>query len=360
MNYNSIKSKLILLKFCCIFLYTVAISQGSVVYQNADQFEILGRPFPEQTLYRRFPDSLKSLLREPLWNFSRHSTGMAVQFETDSKTIQARWKTGGTVWYPHVAATLVKGLDLYGLHKGSWHWAGLGKPGNGEQHTSLLARDLDGSMRTYLMYLPDYETLDSLFIAVDSGAVLRKPVASPLKVGKPIVFYGTSIVQGASAMRSGMAYPALVGRKLQRETINLGFSGNGQMDSMMVAVLAAVDASAYVIDCGPNMSAEMVKKRCTEFLRNLMNLRPGVSVLLVENIEYPTAYFNTSIKEKVDAVNKEFQKAYKLLRREGYRELRFVRSGDLIGRDGEAAVDGVHLTDLGFFRMAEGLARALK
>jgi hypothetical protein len=32
----------------------------------------------------------------------------------------------------------------------------------------------------------------------------------------------------------------------------------------------------------------------------------------------------------------------------------------LIGEDGESTVDGVHLTDLGFFRMAEGLIKKLQ
>ena len=38
-----------------------------------------------------------------------------------------------------------------------------------------------------------------------------------------------------------------------------------------------------------------------------------------------------------------------------YENIHFLSAENLIGIDGEATVDGVHLTDLGFLRMAEVL-----
>ncbi|MEF9932226.1 MAG: SGNH/GDSL hydrolase family protein, partial [Bacteroidales bacterium] len=58
----------------------------------------------------------------------------------------------------------------------------------------------------------------------------------------PIVFYGTSVTQGGCASRPGMAYPAIIERKLNRETINLGFSGNGRMDKVMADKIATIKA----------------------------------------------------------------------------------------------------------------------
>ena len=46
-----------------------------------------------------------------------------------------------------------------------------------------------------------------------------------------MVFYGTSITQGACASRPPMdANAAILGRRLDRPVVNLGFSGNGRMD----------------------------------------------------------------------------------------------------------------------------------
>ena len=50
-----------------------------------------------------------------------------------------------------------------------------------------------------------------------------------IRPDKPIVVYGTSIAQGACASRPGMAWPAILGRKLDHPLINLGFSGNGML-----------------------------------------------------------------------------------------------------------------------------------
>ena len=47
---------------------------------------------------------------------------------------------------------------------------------------------------------------------------------------RPVLFYGTSIMHGACASRPGMAIPAIIGRRLDLPTVNLGFSGNGRME----------------------------------------------------------------------------------------------------------------------------------
>ena len=60
---------------------------------------------------------------------------------------------------------------------------------------------------------------------MDEGAVIKP--ARPFALSKPVVFYGTSITQGGCASRPGMSYTAIVGRKLNLDFVNQGFSGNG-------------------------------------------------------------------------------------------------------------------------------------
>mgnify|MGYP002508477446 CR=1 FL=1 len=42
--------------------------------------------------------------------------------------------------------------------------------------------------------------------------------------------YGTSILQGGCATRPGMAHTNILQRRLNREGVNLGFSGNARLD----------------------------------------------------------------------------------------------------------------------------------
>jgi len=346
------------MKYCLTLLFAVvtsfcATAQTKTVYYDMQGFTLLGRPMPNQTVYQRFPDTIKSLLRKPVWDLSKNPTGFAVYFETNAKQISAKWKTGSSVVFQHVAGTLVKGLDLYGLDNGSWYFAGVGKPNAPVYQESNLVKDMDGTMRQYLLYLPDYETCDSLFIGIEEGASIHKGQ-------KPLVVYGTSIVQGASAMRPGMAYPAQLERRLKRETINLGFSGNGQLDSMLAVIMSGIDASMYVIDCGPNLTPAMAQEKTVPFLRQLHALKPGVPILLVENIMYPTAKFNLVTRQKINEVNQIFKNAYALLKKEGMHNLHYLETTNLIGEDGEATVDGAHMTDLGFYRITLAIEQKIR
>ena len=352
------KKPLLLLFFAFIVMHVSA--QSKTEYHNMQEFTILGRPMPNQTVYQRFPDTIKNLLRKPVWDLSKNPTGFAVYFETNAKEISAKWKTGSSVVFQHVAGTLVKGVDLYGLDGGTWYFAGVGKPNAAVYQEANLVKDMDGSMRQYLLYLPDYETCDSLFIGVEAGATIGKPQQNYFEGQKPLVVYGTSIVQGASAMRSGMAYPAQLERRLKRETINLGFSGNGQLDSMLAVIMSGIDASMYVIDCGPNLTPAMAQAKTVPFLRQLHALKPQVPILLVENILYPTAKFNTVTKQKITEVNQIFKDAYMLLKKEGMRNLHYLEAKYLIGDDGEATVDGAHMTDLGFYRITLAIEKKIK
>lgn len=63
----------------------------------------------------------------------------------------------------------------------------------------------------------------------------------------PIVMYGTSILQGASASRPGMAATNIIGRRFDREVVNLGFSANAFLDKEIAELMSEVEASAYVL-----------------------------------------------------------------------------------------------------------------
>jgi hypothetical protein len=348
------------LLFAALLFVFICAAQQPIKFHTIQGLTILGRPFPTQTTYRRFPDSLQSLLRKPVWQLSNNSTGIAIYFESNSTQISAKWKTGASVQFPHVAATLVKGVDLYAMDNNQWYYVGIGKPNNSVYQEASIIKGLDGSVKQFLMYLPDYENVDSVLLGIDSNAMIQNVTNAVFADKKPIVFYGTSIVQGASAMRSGMAYPAIIERGLQTETINLGFSGNGQLDSMLAVIMSNIDAACYVIDCGPNLSPELAAARTLPFLKLLRQNKPSTPILLVAQIQYPTARFISSLDQKIKLINQHFNNAYTTLKNEGDKNIYYLPPKGLIGEDGEGTVDGVHLTDLGFYRIANAIKKKLQ
>jgi hypothetical protein len=56
------------------------------------------------------------------------------------------------------------------------------------------------ALREFTFYLPMDAKLKSLEVAMDSDATIEPP--SPFKINKPIVFYGTSFIQGGCASRA--------------------------------------------------------------------------------------------------------------------------------------------------------------
>ena len=65
---------------------------------------------------------------------------------------------------------------------------------------------------------------------------------APITIERPILVYGTSIAQGASASRPAMAWTNILQRRFDMPVINLGFSGNALMDPAVYDLISEVDA----------------------------------------------------------------------------------------------------------------------
>ncbi len=311
--------------------------------------------------YDRLPARAEGVVRDPVWSLSRDSAGLAVRFVTDARTISGRWTlTSPGLDMPHMPATGMSGLDLYvRMEDGGWRWAGAGRPSEQTNEKQLVSGLPEGE-REFLLYLPLYNGTQSLEIGLPPGATLSEAPARPEGRDRPIVVWGTSITQGGCASRPGMAYTAILGRWLERPVINLGFSGNGQMEPEMAALLAELDPAAYVLDCLPNCSGGMVAERTEPVVDAFRAAHPDVPIVLVESIEYQQAPVVPGWRDTYNELNQALRAAYDRMLARGVTGLHYVEGKPLLGDDGEATVDGVHPTDLGFLRMAEVLAPVLR
>jgi lysophospholipase L1-like esterase len=190
--------------------------------------------------------------------------------------------------------------------------------------------------------------------------MLKKAPARAAEKQKPLVFYGTSITQGGCASRPGMAYAAILGRRLDRPTINLGFSGNGRMDPEVASLLAELDPAVYVIDCVPNMGPADVASRTEPLVQRIRKARPQTPILLVEDRTYTNAPLLPALEQRHQASRQALRSAYEALTASGIKNLYYLEGETLLGDDREDTVDGSHPTDLGFMRMADALGAALQ
>jgi hypothetical protein len=328
-------------------------TKGKVTYTWTDirELGIRGRGWKDDPhTFNRLPAKAEGMVREAVWGLSKQTAGLYVNFESNATCIKANWKlTQEDLAFPHMAATGVSGLDLY-VRKddGSWHWLGIGKPDSIE-NTVMLAEGLSESAREYLLYLPLYNGIEFAKIGIPEGYVIEAVSPDPRK---PIVFYGTSITQGGCASRPGMCTTAILHRRLNREFINLGFSGNGHMEPEVAALLAELDPIVYFIDCLPNLTADKVTERVEPFVKILRKAHPDTPIVLAEDRNYDDAFLIESKKMRNMESRKALRNAYENLLNSDIRNLYYQIAEGQLGFDGDGTVDSSHPTDLGFYRQA--------
>jgi len=187
----------------------------------------------------------------------------------------------------------------------------------------------------------------------------------PVRKEKPIVVYGTSIAQGGCASRPGMAWPAIVGRKLDRPLINLGFSGNGRLEKEVIDIVEEIDAKLFVLDCLPNLDAsdaaksETVKNLVLQSVRQLQKKHPSTPVLLAEHCGFSDEALNSSKEKNVKALNKAQRDAFAQLKSEGHINL-YLLPKEEIGLSMDGTVDGIHPNDLGMQDYADAYEKIIR
>lgn len=330
----------------------------SLKFINGNDLTVLGRSNTVPlNLYYRIDSSKLNNLPERVAELSSNSSGISISFQTNSKSISIKWTLSKFNSLLNMTSIAVNGLDLYGWNGKKWQFIASAVPSSTSNKGNVI-NHLDGKLRSYRFYLPLYSGVKNLEIGVDENAVIEK---EPLQLirRKKVVIYGSSITQGASASRPGMAYPSIMGRDLNIETFNMGFSGSGKMEIQMADIIASMDADVYILDCVPNPTPDEIHERTVPFVKRLRSLKPDVPIIFVESIFRETGNWNSVIGNYITNQNKEFSKAYQQLIGENFQKLYYVSCNGVIGEDHEATIDGTHLTDLGFTRMASHIEKVL-
>lgn len=311
--------------------------------------------------FDRLPAKAEGVVRPPVWGLSRHSAGMCARFVTDATTIKARWTLiSPRLAMPHMPATGVSGLDLYvKTERGKWRWLAGGRPSK-LTNTATLVGGIPKGRREYMLYLPLYNGVSSVELGIPAGKQLAIAPPRQGNAAKPIVFWGTSITQGGCASRPGMVHTAILGRRLNRPVINMGFSGNGKMEPEMASLLAELDASVFVIDCLPNMVAKEVSQRVEPLVRILRKTHLETPILLVEDRSYSDSFLLESKRQRNETNRAALKVAYQRMTKAGIKNLSYLTGEGQLGDDGEATVDSSHPTDLGFVRMADKFEASLR
>ena len=310
----------------------------------------------ESDRYVRMPGSVAAEASRSVLGLSRMTSGGRLRFATDSPYVALRALIPAYMPMPH--------MPLTGSHSFVFFVDGAYRGGKvtptptalfeakGEKVAISGVCRLPGGMHEIEVYFPLYGGVHSVEIGLAPGAVLNPP--RPYQRKKPIVFYGSSITQGACASRAGNDATAFLCRWLDSDYLNLGFSGNGNAEPAMLAYLAGLDAGAYVFDYNyyPSAHPDRVLPPHYDIYRCLRDAHPDVPILMIDKPGCSGGY-----PERREMIESTLRCAIA----EGDRAVAAIDAHDFFGeRDRDAClVDSDHPNDLGFYRMAEVMYRTL-
>ena len=208
------------------------------------------------------------------------------------------------------------------------------------------------------MFLPPYSTVTSLKIGIDKDAMFR---FLPIPKEKPVVIYGSSIVQGASLSRPGLTWTNTLKRLTGYNVVNLGFSGSCLMESAMFDALSETEAKCFIIDPIPN-SYRLTDEEIVRRLRYgilLLRSKSKAPILVSESYPQMDIAFNPHAEDRMRAANKVLYETVKQLQKEGVNGLYYQFSNDIKFVE-DAMIEAKHPNDIGCVAYAPAYERKLR
>lgn len=302
----------------------------------------------------RLPLRAEGAVSSAVWSLAQCPAGGQLAFRSDTAAMAVRVANGDAGHMPHMAAVGSNGVALLCGAPGRMRpWAVAFPDMEKAAFERELFRDVPRRMREFRLYLPLYKGLQELEVGFSRGARFLPP--SPAALRKPVVFYGTSITQGGCASTPANDFVSIVGRMLNLETVNLGFSGNGDYAPAMAGFLAEIDPALFVLDYA-NIGAEPLRRRLPRFVSILRKRRPSTPILIVTPVCQSRYAWSAGHRDHLEGTRDAMIAFYARSRpKDG--NLHLADGFGLIpfGTD-SAYTDGNHPDDHGFLMIAERLA----
>jgi lysophospholipase L1-like esterase len=304
--------------------------------------------------FRRLPDRAAKPLSEGVQSLSHCPSSVFLSFFTDSPDISVRMTVGDLGQMDHMPATGMSGAELYFRDGPHWYTAAVAKASLTElEFTRSLLEGAPRERREYRLYLPLYKKLDQLAIGIAPGSLIEPAPADT----KPVFFYGTSITQGGCANTAGSDFVSNLGRRLDTEVINFGFSGNGKGEPEIARLISELDLEILVLDYVANVDAALLRRTLPEFVAIFRAKHPTTPIVLISNVPYDQTLWNARTRADLEGKRDVMMAFYLAAKEAGDTNLHFIDGHGLlpIGASG-MYVDGVHPTSGGFSVIAERLA----
>ena len=331
--------------------FDATIDKTGLTFLNMEEepFKIYGIAKQDDD-YVRIPKEVAEATNEGVVRLNSNTAGGRVRFVTDSSRVAIIAHYKSVYRASHMTLCCSAGIDIYA---DDIYVNTLVPPYTlADDGAYEAVRPLPAGEKVITLNLPLYSSLDMLYIGVDEGASLTE--APDYKYDTPVVYYGSSITQGGCANRPGMAYEAILSRRLSCDHINLGFSGSAKGEEAIVEYMASLDMSVFVCDYDHNApSVEHLEATHEPLYKTIRAAQPDLPIIFISR----PAFLSTPDRDARFAVIK---RTFDNARFAGDRNVYLIHGGEMLNEiENDGTVDNCHPTDLGFYYMAEGIEDTL-
>jgi len=318
-----------------------------------EPFKIYGNSKSAKNIFARMNEIAAEKVSVGVKNRGARSAGVRIRFKTDSKRLGIRADLSTTFHAGSLTSISALGFDIYSGNK----FIKSVFPDDPAVKPSVVYEQvvsLEGDMSDITVYLPYNAAVNSLFFALDNDATILP--ADGYKDILPIVFYGSSITHGMCVSRPGITFTAKIGRNLNMDYRNLGFSGVARGEEAMADYLASLKKSVIVCEYDHNEpSAEELSKRHLPFYKRIRETDKDTPILFISRPDEGDAEEARKRMEIVEAT-------YKHALENGDKNVYFIDGLTLFPDEirYDCTVDTVHPNDLGAHMIAEELSKKLK
>lgn len=306
--------------------------------------------FKENGKYRRLPEEVAKSVSTGVHYLHANTAGGRVKFTTDSRYVAIFARLGRFDRFPHFSLTGSLGFDMY---VGTDYAATFMPPVNLKDEYEGYIDFGTSQKRDVTINFPLYCEVNELYIGIIEGSLLEK--GAEYKNKKPVVFYGSSITQGACASRAGMSYENILSRKFNLDYVNLGFSGSAKAEDAMIDYVKKLDMSVFVYDYDYNApSTEHLKNTHKKMFDAVREIHPDIPIIIMNR---PKFRLNAEETVRYEIIRETFEAAVN----SGDKNVYFVDNKKLctLCRD-EGTIENCHPNDFGFYSMAMAVSEVFE
>ncbi len=330
-------------------------------------FKIYGLYKPEKEgLFKRMPSDVAEKTSERVKLLYTNTAGARLRFKTNSAHITVKAIYPPMEFSsPRTAALSSPGaysFDLYADNKFCRVLCPKDIVQNGSiNHFSIQDGEYqsfydfkENKLREITLYFPMFVNISDIYIGLDDDAIIKE--SDEYLNDKPVVFYGSSITQGACASRAGNTYENILSRRLNFDYLNLGFASGAKAEDVIIDYLGTLDMKILVFDYDHNSKTlQHLAETHYPALERFRKAQPDTPIVMMSR---PNQCFGKAdSEERAKVIYESYQKLLAC----GNQKVHFINGQDIYtSHDSEMmTIDDTHPTDFGFYCIAEALEKVL-